>query len=341
MRLVRYLVMVVVCVLWLGGCFRPVMHQLYETQVVVDDYRYGDLYRLSNLPQFKEPRTPCPNPAFTNATLPASAPNLYIIGDSFTEPGRLSATDLPVHQLRWQHWENPNRQLVQLDTSRRNVLVLESVERHVRDHAGIPINKLIVVADSNRTGVPEPQKPSWQAQLVEIVRSKGIEERLETVLFSHDLFLFFRECKAVINQRWFNRLAPTVSLSTNQQHIFIYLDTTPDRPLNSAFAPLSDVEVDTLVAHVNEAAARYKQAGFDDVILSIVPNKATILDPGRGVYNHLIERVQQHPTLAISVVDIYTPFRAPHPPYYARGDSHWNCAGRQIWLDALTRAISK
>ena len=29
-------------------------------------------------------------------------------------------------------------------------------------------------------------------------------------------------------------------------------------------------------------------------------------------------------------------FRAQHPAPYALGDSHWNCTGRQLWLDAVT-----
>ncbi|MBO0935941.1 hypothetical protein J2I47_05230 [Fibrella sp. HMF5335] len=341
MKIVRYLVLVVVCVLWLGGCFQPVMHQLYETKVIVDDYRYGDLYRLSNLPQFKERQQRCPQHASVLTTKPVSetAPNLYVIGDSFTEHGRLAANDLPVHWLRWQHWEDPKNQVVQLDTTRRNILLLESVERHFREHAAGPINNLLVVADSNRTNSPKPEQPSWRAQLVDMVRSKGIEERLETVLFSHDLFQFFREQKAVLNQLWFDRVAPTVSLSTNKQHLFTDLDTNPDKPLNSSFAPLTNAEVDTLVAHLNQSAARYKQAGFDDVLLSIIPNKATLLDPNRGKYNHLIERIQQHPALTARVVDVYQPFLTQHPAPYALSDSHWNCAGRQIWLDTLAKAL--
>ncbi|MBO0929699.1 hypothetical protein [Fibrella aquatilis] len=343
MKIVRYLVLVVVCVLWLGGCFQPVMHQLYETGVIVDDYRYGDLYRLSNLPQFKEGQRLCPEHASVlTTTTPVSetAPNLYVIGDSFTEHGRLSVGDLPVHWLRWQHWEDPKNQAVQLDTTRRNVLLLESVERHLREHAAGPINNLLVVVDSNRTDGPKPAKPSLRAALVDMVRSKGIEERLETVLFSHDLFQVFREWKAVINQRWFNRVAPTVSLSTDKRHLFTDLDTNPDKPLNSSFSTLTNAEVDSLVAQLNEAAARYKRAGFNDVLLSIIPNKATIEDPNRGGYNHLIERVQQHPALSIKVVDVYPAFRMQHPAPYAVGDSHWNCTGRQLWLDSLAKKLT-
>lgn len=342
MSLVRYLILVVVAVLWLGGCFQPVMHQLYETKVIVDDYRYGDLYRLSNLPQFKDPQTPCSEHASVLTTAPISetAPNLYIIGDSFTEHGRLSAGDLPVHKLRWQHWEDPKNQMVQLDTTRRNVLILETVERHFREHAAGAIDNLLVVVDSNRTGIPKKEKPSWRATLVDMVRAKGIDERLETVLFSHDLFQLFREWKAVLNQSWFNRAAPTVSLSSNQQHLFTDLDTSPDKPLNSSFAPLTNAEVDTLVSHLNEAAARYRKAGFNEVLLSIIPNKATLEEPNRGVYNHLIERIQQHKQLTIRVIDVYTPFRSQRPAPYLLGDSHWNCTGRQLWLDAVANQLN-
>ena len=159
------------------------------------------------------------------------------------------------------------------------------------------------------------------------------------MLFSHDLFQLFREWKASLNQSWFNRVAPTVSLSTDKQHLFTDLDTSPDKPLNSSFAPLTNAEVDTLVAHLNQTAAHYRKAGFDEVLLSVIPNKATLLDPSRGAYNHLIERIQQHPALSIRVIDVYAPFRAQRPAPYAPGDSHWNCTGRQLWLDAVAREL--
>lgn len=335
---IKYTALLLVCLLWLGGCSQTVMHWLYETNVIVEDYRYGDLYRLSNLPQFKDPVAPCPARGVASDS---ARTHLYVIGDSFTEPGRIGKPDFPVSYFRRVKWED--KDTIQLDPSAHNVLLIESVERHFREHASAQsaslIQNLVVISDTNRTTGSKQTPVSLGKQLVDLVHSKGIEERLETVLFSHDLFLWFRELKAVLTLSAFDRTSPTVTLSQNKQQVFIALDTDSTKRLNAGTAPLADQEVTALVNTINETATRYESAGFDRVVLSIIPNKATILDPTRQPYNHLIERVQHHPDLSVPVVDVYSLYRQQRQPLYALGDSHWNCTGRAIWLDAVTKRL--
>ncbi|WP_375445558.1 hypothetical protein [uncultured Fibrella sp.] len=339
MKPIKYAILLIVCLLWVGGCSKTVMHLLYETGIIADDYRYGDLYRLSNLAQFKDPAAPCPPRAVAQDS---TRTHLYVIGDSFTEPGRLGKQDVPVSYFRRVQWDE--KDTVQLDPSAHNVLLIESVERHFREHAASssgPIENLFIVADTNRTPGPEPVSLSWGQQLVDLVHSKGIEEQLETVLFSHDLFLWVRELKAALTLRAFDRVSPTVSLSHDKQHIFTGLDTDTTNRFNAGTSPLPKQELTGLVQTINETAARYQSAGFNRVILSIIPNKSTILDPGPA-YNHLIERVQGHARLTVPVVDTYSQYRQhahASQPLYALGDSHWNCTGRAIWLDELAKKL--
>ncbi|MEZ0538692.1 hypothetical protein [Fibrella arboris] len=338
MKLIKIFTLLVVCTLWLGGCSQTVRHLLYETNIIANEYRFGDLYRLSNLPQFKEPAVNCPSPV---AAPDSSRTHLYIIGDSFTEPERLSKQDFPVSYLRQVKWEY--KDTIQLDPSARNVLLIESVERHFREHArkhtANPIDNLVIVSDTNRMSGLQPASVPVGKQLVDLVHSAGIEERLETVLFSQAVFLWFRELKAALTWAVFDRVSPNVSLSQNKEHVFIALDTDSTKRLNAGTAPLPDTEVTDLVETINRAAARYQAAGFDQVLLSIIPNKATILDPTLTPYNHLIERVQTQPTLNVPVVDVYSPYRQQRQLVYARGDSHWNCMGRAIWLNEVTRQL--
>lgn len=334
MKLLRYTIILLVGLLWLGGCSIPVMHELYQVGFIPDDYRFGDLYRLSSLPQFKEPVTPCP-PA---VTYPDTArTDLYVLGDSFTEPGRLDKPDLPVHALHYFHWDHHLNRAVQLDTTRRNVLLIESVERHARQHfAAPPTQNIIVVSDSS--GTTDLKRPAtWSKTLIDLIKSTGIEDRLETVLFSRDVFLWFRETKAALTLALFARHSDKIALSKDSRAIFSELEV--NNPDNSAFTPLRDTYVDSLVQNLNAAADQYRQAGFDAVILSVIPNKVTLLEPNRGAYNHLIERIQQHPNLRLAVLDVYTPYRQRHVPLYARSDTHWNCTGRAIWLDAVRKQL--
>jgi hypothetical protein len=323
--------------LWLGGCSREVMHQFYQVGLIPDDYRFGDLYRLSSLPQFKTLVQPCSGPT----PFPDTArTQLYVLGDSFTEPGRLAKEDLPVRSLRYFHWDHALDQAVQLDTTYRNVLLIESVERHLRQHAETsPTRNIVILGDTSGTGGQEPQRTSWGRVLIGWIKSPGIEERLETTLFSQSLFLWFREWKATLTQTLFNRHNDKVALARNGQAIYSELEVT--NPANSAFVPLTDGYIDTLVTNLNAAANHYRRAGFDKVVLSIIPNKVSILEPNRGPmpYNRLLERVQGHPNLNVPVVDVYTPYRQSRQPVYELGDTHWNCTGRQIWLEQIQKAL--
>lgn len=341
-RLIRYSLIGVAFLLWLGGCSGSVMHWMYQTGFVADDYRFGDLYRLSSLPQFKEPQLPCDDPAPVQTDSAARPMSLYIIGDSFSEPQRLSqaafqGAGLPVNDYRRVHWEN---QLpVKLDTSKYNVLILETVERHFREHFARPVQSLAVVQDTTRTATGGEPAKTWRRQLFDQIQSKGIEERLETVLFSQNLFLWVKELKASLTLNLFDRYSPKVGLSKDRQHVFVDLDVDTAKVLNSSFAPLGNKEVKRLVDSLNQVALRYRKAGFDAVYLSIIPNKASILDPSRGPYNHLIERIQQHPRLKVPVIDVYSSYRNSRVPVYATGDSHWNCTGRKVWLEQVVNVI--
>ncbi len=330
----RYLILLLVLILWLGGCSREVMQTLYKTGVIADDYRYGDLYRLSNLPQFKDPVQVCPPPA-----PPPSGEGvaLYVIGDSFTEPERLSQRDFPGSDFLRTKWENQNRVL--LDTAKRNILLIETVERHFREHFAQPVTMLTIVADTARPQTPATNQASITRQLSDFIQSKGIEERLETVLFSQNVFLWFRELKASLNLNGFGRVAPTVGISQDHNHLFAGLDTDTTKHKNSSFAALPNAELKSLIDSANATADRYRGLGFDAVYLSIIPNKASILDPAQGRYNHLIERVEGHPRLRVPVVSVYEQYKRQPDRVYAAGDSHWNCTGRRIWIEQVRKTI--
>ncbi len=336
--LLRYLILLLAIVLYAGGCSRAVLQYFYQTGVAADDYRYGDLYRLSNLPQFKEESTPCASILPTNA--PAGrGTNLYIIGDSFTEPERLAARDFPADNYLRTKWENPNR--VQLDTTKRNILLIETVERHFRDHFSQPVTALAVVADTTQQAAQtSPTIGQRIRDVVGLIQPAAVvEERLETLLFGHGWALWWKERKAAFTLAVFDRINPKVSLSRDKQHLFVGLDTDTTTGKTALFMPLPDPELSAYVDSLNRTYNRYRALGFAKVYLSIIPNKATLLDPGMGHYNHLIERVQQHPHLRMPVVDVYSVYRNDREPLYALSDSHWNCRGRALWLQTVNARL--
>ena len=331
MRVVRYIVLVVTLILWGGGLSGSLLHWLYKSGFIVDDYRFGDLYRLSALPQFKEDKPVC---APSNLSSDTVSTHLYIIGDSFSEPERLTENDFRVSHFQRVAWDYQQR--VQLDSTKRNVLLIESVERHVRDHFARPVNEFVVEADTSRT--PVVPQPLRQRLSNEFHRS-DVEERLESALFSRDWAFWFKEFKASLTLNWFNRESASVSLSKDHKNVFLHSDTDTTKTLNSSFGRLTDNEVTVLVDSINAVAERYNKLGFDAVYLSLIPNKVSILEPNRGEYNHLIERIQANPKLRVPTINTYEVYKASPLSPYLKSDTHWTCEGRALWLGLVRQKI--
>jgi hypothetical protein len=331
MRFLRYSVLLIALVLWGGGLSSTVSHWLYSVGVIADDYRFGDLYRLSALPTFKQLKVEC---ASENRSSDTASTHLYLIGDSFSEPQRLSQSDFRVSHFQRVAWDYQQR--AQLDPNKRNVLLIESVERHIREHFTRPVHEFIVETDTSRT--PTPKLPLRQRISNEFHRS-DVEERLESALFSHDWAFWFKELKARLTLNWFNRESSGVSLSKDHHHVFLRSDTDTTKVLNSSFARVADAEVSLVVDSLNAVADRYQRQGFDAVYLSIIPNKASILEPDRGYYNHLIERIQSHPKLRVPVIDTYGAYKGGATSPYLESDTHWNCEGRALWLRLVQEKI--
>lgn len=332
----RYAALLLAVVAFLGGCSRTAYLALADWGLVPDDFRYGDLYRLASLPQFKQEREKCGPFAAGKHRLPVA---LYVIGDSFLEPGRIDSVDFVAKTYRYAHWEN--HLAVKLDTSLHNVLLLETVERHAREHFARPADNVGVVevekpVSTNETGVGVDLKNFFTGTHEK--RQRLPEEQLENLLFNNPFWQKLKEWKASLTLAWFDRTNPKVALSADQRHLFYVLDTDSSL-VNSNFNPLPDAETDSMVAHLNETADFYKKRGFNDVWLSIIPNKTTVVEPNRGPYNYLIERIQQHPELSMPVIDAYGLLKPGGAGVYERSDSHWNCQGRALWLDAVNKRL--
>jgi hypothetical protein len=163
-------------------------------------------------------------------------------------------------------------------------------------------------------------------------------ERHESILFSSDFFLTFKEWKAWMNWKLFNRIDEKVILSKDKKNLFYHLDAQPSG-VNSCFDKISEEEINLIVENLNKTYQNYKKVGFDEVYLSIIPNKTSILGTDLGEYNHLIERIQRNPELKIPFFDIYTPYHNSKKPLYEKGDSHWNCEGKKIWLNLVNSKL--
>ena len=336
-NVLKYLVLIIFIFLWIQA-YSPFVYQEIGGKLGLfpDDYRYGDLYRLSLLPQFKEKATKCKPAPMSEKFDQIVSINLYIIGDSFTEEERVNKNDFPIEKYQHVHWAKHTN--YQLDTIKRNILILETVERTFKDHFS-------QIADnfSNQENVNE--KTSFKQKIEKGVDEfeknivpKGTEDRLVHTLFNYDFFLWFRELKASLNLKFFSRIEDEVVFSKDKQHIF-YADEAVSTNSKSAFYPIKNSEIDLYIQNINQTRKKYLNAGFGEVYLSIIPNKVSILSPDLGKYNHLIERIQGDKRLETPIIDTYSIFKKSPQKYYLKSDTHWNCEGRNVWLEKTNNAI--
>lgn len=325
LKIVRYIALVIFGFLWFLGCSPTTARWLGKQGLVKDDYRYGDLYRFSNLREFRVPVDKCE----PTKPLPKAPVNLFLFGDSFTEEGRIEAD----HFIA----ENFVRNFVATDgyvrllPKEKNVLIIETVERHFRER----FDSVYTHVKVNKAEPIEQEMSLWDKILEWELPYKT--EFHESVLFGSDFFFTIKEWKAAINQQVFHRTDENVRLSKNGQHLVYGLAAKPGP--NSSFYRVTNKEVDDLVDNINKTYTKYKAAGFTEVYLNIIPNKTSILATDLGEYNHLIERVQQHPNLKMPVIDSYGSLNAGGEKLFDKGDTHWNCEGKQLWINEVNSRL--
>jgi len=324
-QLLSYVLILIFSACWIVGCNHNWLPQSITSVWFPDSYRYGDLYQMAYLGDFKESTQLC-NKKYTDPSTKKNL-DLYIIGDSFTEEGRMNSGDFVAQTLTRVHWADSAE--VRLDTSKRNVLILETVERHFREHFVQTVGNFQVVNRLPRQFAKEQKK--WY---------QDIDTRLEAVLFSHDFFLQFKEWKAALNLYFFERTHAQVTVSADQKNLLFDWDTD-STIATSSFYPLTNSEVTELVQEVNKTRQKYVRAGFDEVYLGIIPSKTSVVAPQIGHYNHLIERTQAHPALQTPLIDCWSVFAKHRTPIYLRADTHWNCTGQSLWLDEANKQLTR
>jgi hypothetical protein len=240
-----------------------------------------------------------------------------------------------IQKIHYKRFFIADTSFVKLDTSQKNILIIETVERHFRERFAKPYTNLQITNN-------QPIKVNInQNSLLKTALEYKIpynSERHETVLFSSDFFLTFKEWKAWLNLKLFNRIDEKVMLSKDKKHLLYHLDGQFSG-INSCFDRISEEEINLIVDNLNKSYQYYKNAGFDEVYLSIIPNKTSILGTDLGEYNHLIERIQKHSALEMPFFDIYTTFHNSNKLLYEKGDTHWNCEGKQMWFDLVNSKL--
>lgn len=334
MQFLKYFFLLIFLAIWII----VLSPELSSKMTARDPYRYGDLYRLSNLSKFKDPRKECGEYKKPVVPLNSRKVHLYIVGDSFTEKQRVSKKDFAVDEYTYVHWSEILH--VKPDTSEINILLLESVERHFREKF-IKTSIQNLVPDS-ATFVTNNFNPTFMNKLDDAFKSKSTEGRLDEILFQNDFVLALKQLKADFNYKAFNRVNKEVTSINGGKDIVYYMDTDTDTSkTTSSFSEIKNSEIDSMVYHLNQTQKIALGMGFNHVILSIIPNKVSVLMPSYGPYNHLISRIYSHPDFHFPYIDMYEDLKKSGKGSYLKGDSHWTCEGQYLWLNKANAMISQ
>lgn len=335
MKYLKYIFLIIFSLVWLVGLSPSLSAKIGEWKLIKDSYRFGDLYRLSNLPQFKDPAKQCPKQIFVEKIPGKKKIHLYIVGDSFTEKERVGKEDFAVDEYQYVHWDNILH--LKTDTSEINILLMECVERHFREKMTSPIHNLI---PDSATFVLKGPEPSFMHKLDKAFASDGTEGRLDAAFFQNDMLLKLKEMKAAFTYHFFHRVNKEVTLVNNDRNLVYYMDTDTPK-ITSSFTDLREGELDTMMTNLAQSNTLARQLGFDHVILSVIPNKVSVLMPEYGRYNNLISRVYNHPKMTLPYIDVLSDFRKMKDKAYLKGDSHWTCQAQDVWLHKANRLIQE
>ncbi|QRR01678.1 hypothetical protein [Dyadobacter sandarakinus] len=336
MKWLRYVILLAGVLVWAVGLSPFLISKAGEWGLIKDGYHYGDLYRLSNLSAFRDPKRKCPPLSTEKPALSSGKKiHLYIIGDSFTEKERVGPGDFAADAYTYVHWANFLH--LKTDTSSINILLLESVERHFRQKLEKPFEVLI---PDTATFVATAPPSKFMHRLDDALRSRHTEDRLDAFLFQNDLILGLKEWKADFNHHLFGRVNETVTLVNHAQDMVYYMDTDTPK-VTSSFSAVRDTEIDTMMINLNKSVDYAQELGFDHVILAVIPNKVSVLAPDYGTYNNLINRVYHHSALKIPYINVLPEFRQMGRAAYLKGDSHWTCDAQYLWLGKVNALIRR
>jgi hypothetical protein len=127
MKILKYATLILFAFLWFLGCSKTASKYAYDHHILQDDYRYGDLYRLANLPDFRVKVEKCDK----NYNGKKSNVALYLAGDSFTEDGRVNGDNFATERYLRGFVAEPNQGFTLI--SGKKILIIETVERHFRE----------------------------------------------------------------------------------------------------------------------------------------------------------------------------------------------------------------
>jgi len=309
-----------------------------------DKFSFGDLYGLTYIKPFKMPR----DTSFV--ALPVLETDsvkykMHIIGDSYLysffsmDPRYFKKTG----EVQFVRWSTPKPIPYRLSKDKKNILLIECVERNFRNLMTVKEirNRIEAQAQSN-SGSQTAGRFEFLSRINSRLKNTfyhpTLENNLEFLLFSLGIWAPFKELKSALNFYIFGRLDNEVRVSKNWKQLYLTQTVDPEK-VGSSFYPTSDEEVGAYVAQLNEVQTYFKSKGFDQVIFSIIPNPVGVLNTENKPTNQILARIAKHPNWKGILVDPSLRLQKNAKENFFPSDSHWNQRGAAIWLGQLNETL--
>ncbi len=273
--------------------------------------------------------------------------NLYLFGDSYSRRFRDTAFSCINKYTFLKRFEN--NLYYGLDTSQKNILIIEISERYFRDYFNslrifdevydsTKKNKITTLVNTNKVNGVNISSASIPVTINDFF-NKNMNQNIQYNLFNYNFVFPMFESKALLNFYLFNRASGDVVISKNKKYLFLKETLSPTEKASS-FSALPQEELSNIILNLNKINEHYLNEGFKEVYLSIIPNAVTI-EQCEG-YNNLIPEIQNNKDLKIKIIDIYSFYKNnENETWYFAGDTHWNKKGAQAWLNMVNNILQE
>lgn len=283
-------------------------------------YRYGDLYLQTNMPGFRikdRKVKPVINRKNQHTTL-------TVVGDSYTQ--HFDSSYFSCGTYHFIHYNSIPDTIPPLDTTQRNIIIIECTERHAR----MRFANSTFLATGKKRFVKRPAE-------IELLA----ENQLQALLTHYDWQLPFKELKTRIYLNTFDRFSEMVAKPNEEGRLYLKVTLDPNE-MGSSFERIENSEIKRLVENMNKINDSLSEMGFDEIYFTIIPNSASIYRLQKEPpYNHLIERLQTDSSAHFKAIDVYDSFKNTTISVYKCNDTHWNELGKMIWLIKVNKLINR
>lgn len=306
----------------------------------------GDLARMAYLEKVKKFKDTV-NETYTGQGDGNKQIDLYMYGDSYVK----DIPDSAFYGLNAFHFARRDYTNLEynLDPTKHNILIIEIGERfartyfYVQDSIYAHVKRAEPTACNMPAHIPLLVQDKQYAGFdfdIDVLFNDAINQNIEYNVFTYNFLTGIRNFKASMNYYLFNRGSGDVVISDDGNFLFIR-ESVNNALYSSSYVEVPEPFVSYFISILNPIYDHYRNEGFDEVYLSIVPNPATVLQP--AMYNGFLpdlQNPQRGYPLKMPVIDMYQKFSGEDAHlYFKHGDTHWNMKGTHVWIDEVNKLL--